>query len=90
MEEGTLYPALWRLEEKKLVEAEWGLSENNRKAKFYRMTVAGKRRLQMDSTNWDAYAIAVERSWAQPGFTRRIKRHEENSHLATLCALARC
>jgi len=36
-----------------------GLSENNRKAKFYRMTAAGKRRLQLDSTNWDAYAIAV-------------------------------
>ena len=59
VEEGTLYPALWLLEEKKLVEAEWGLSENNRKAKFYRMTAAGKRRLQLDSTNWDAYAIAV-------------------------------
>ena len=59
VEEGTLYPALWRLEEKKLVEAEWGLSENNRKAKFYRLTTAGKRRLQLESTNWDNYAIAV-------------------------------
>jgi transcriptional regulator len=59
VEEGTLYPALWRLEEKKLVEAEWGLSENNRKAKFYRLTTAGKRRLQLEATNWDAYAIAV-------------------------------
>jgi transcriptional regulator len=59
VEEGTLYPALWRLEEKKLVEAEWGLSENNRKAKFYRLTAAGKRRLQHESTNWEAYAGAV-------------------------------
>jgi len=59
VEEGTLYPALWRLEEKKLVEAEWGLSENNRKAKFYRLTPAGKRRLQHESTNWEAYASAV-------------------------------
>jgi PadR family transcriptional regulator, regulatory protein PadR len=59
VEEGTLYPALWRLESKGLVEAEWGLSENNRKAKFYQLTRAGKRRLQQESTNWEAYANAV-------------------------------
>jgi PadR family transcriptional regulator PadR len=59
VEEGTLYPALWRLENKKLVEAEWGLSENNRKAKYYRLTPAGRRRLQQESKNWDAYATAV-------------------------------
>ena len=59
VEEGTLYPALWRLEIKELVEAEWGLSENNRKAKYYRLTAAGRRRLQQESRNWDAYATAV-------------------------------
>jgi PadR family transcriptional regulator PadR len=59
VEEGTLYPALWRLEGKELVEAEWGLSENNRKAKFYRLTTAGRRRLQLESSNWEAYATAV-------------------------------
>ena len=59
VEEGTLYPALWRLENKELVQAEWGLSENNRKAKFYRLTAAGRRRLQQESTNWEAYATAV-------------------------------
>ena len=59
VEEGTLYPALWRLESKELVQAEWGLSENNRKAKFYRLTAAGRRRLQQESTNWEAYATAV-------------------------------
>ena len=59
VEEGTLYPALWRLENKELVEAEWGLSENNRKAKFYRLTRAGRKRLQRESTNWEAYATAV-------------------------------
>ena len=42
VEEGTLYPALWRLENKSLLEAEWGLSENNRKAKYYRLTAAGR------------------------------------------------
>ncbi len=59
VEEGTLYPALWRLEEKKLVEAEWGLSENNRKAKFYRLTTVGRRRLQLETKNWATYAGAV-------------------------------
>jgi transcriptional regulator len=59
VEEGTLYPALWRLEERELVESEWGLSENNRKAKFYRLTAAGKRRLQRETSNWEAYAKAV-------------------------------
>lgn len=59
VEEGTLYPALWRLENKDLVQAEWGLSENNRKAKFYRLTAAGRRRLQQESSNWEAYATAV-------------------------------
>jgi transcriptional regulator len=59
VEEGTLYPALWRLEDKGLVEAEWGLSENNRKAKFYRLTTEGRRRLREETRTWDAYAAAV-------------------------------
>jgi PadR family transcriptional regulator PadR len=59
VEEGTLYPALWRLESKGLVEAEWGLSENNRKAKFYRLTSEGRRRLRQETTTWEAYAAAV-------------------------------
>jgi PadR family transcriptional regulator, regulatory protein PadR len=59
VEEGTLYPALWRLESKKLVVAEWGLSENNRKAKFYALTDAGRCQLQQDTRTWEAYAVAV-------------------------------
>ena len=59
VEEGTLYPALWRLESKKLLEGEWGLSENNRKAKFYRLTAEGQRHLRHETTTWEAYAIAV-------------------------------
>jgi len=59
LEEGTLYPALWRLENKGLVEAEWGLSENNRKAKFYRLTEAGRRQLREEVKTWEAYAAAV-------------------------------
>jgi PadR family transcriptional regulator PadR len=59
VEEGTLYPALWRLETKKLVESEWGLSENNRKAKFYRLTPAGRRQLRQETNTWEIYAAAV-------------------------------
>ena len=59
VEEGTLYPALWRLESKGLLESEWGLSENNRKAKFYSLTPAGRRHLRNEVKTWEAYAAAV-------------------------------
>jgi PadR family transcriptional regulator PadR len=59
LEEGTLYPALWRLESKGLLDAEWGLSENNRKAKFYRLTAEGRRQLRHEVKTWEAYATAV-------------------------------
>jgi transcriptional regulator len=59
VEEGTLYPALWRLENKNLLEAEWGLSENNRKAKYYRLTAEGRRHLRQEAKAWAAYAAAV-------------------------------
>lgn len=59
LEEGTLYPALWRLENKGLLEPEWGLSENNRKAKFYSLTSAGRRHLRDEVKTWEAYAAAV-------------------------------
>jgi transcriptional regulator len=59
VEEGTLYPALWRLESKKLLEAEWGLSENNRKAKYYRLTDEGLTHLRRETLTWEAYALAV-------------------------------
>ena len=61
VEEGTLYPALWRLENKGWVEGEWGLSENNRKAKFYRLTTEGRRQLREETKTWDAYAAAVSK-----------------------------
>jgi transcriptional regulator len=59
VEEGTLYPALWRLETKGLLESEWGISDNNRKAKYYRLTTEGKRRLREETRYWEAYAAAV-------------------------------
>jgi PadR family transcriptional regulator PadR len=61
LEEGTLYPALWRLESKGLLAADWGLSENSRKAKFYRLTTEGKRQLRQEVKTWQAYAAAVSK-----------------------------
>jgi PadR family transcriptional regulator, regulatory protein PadR len=59
LEEGTLYPALWRLESRGLLDAGWGLSENNRRAKFYRLTPQGRRQLRHEVRIWEAYATAV-------------------------------
>ena len=59
VEEGTLYPALWRLESKGFIEAEWGLSDNNRKAKYYKLTSEGRRYLRAETKTWEAYAEAV-------------------------------
>jgi PadR family transcriptional regulator PadR len=52
VEQGSLYPALHRLEDRGLVAAKWGVSENNRKAKFYLLTAAGRRRLAAETSRW--------------------------------------
>ena len=57
--QGSLYPALHRLEYKGWIKAEWGASENNRKAKFYRLTPEGRRQLRHEVKTWEAYATAV-------------------------------
>ncbi|HLH01395.1 MAG TPA: PadR family transcriptional regulator [Bryobacteraceae bacterium] len=59
VEEGTLYPALHRMEAKGWIEAEWGLSENNRRAKYYSLTPEGRRHLRAETRNWESYAEAV-------------------------------
>lgn len=59
LEDAALYQALHRLESKGWIEAEWGLSENNRRAKFYRLTGEGKRQLQSELSSWRAYVDAV-------------------------------
>jgi transcriptional regulator len=61
VEEGALYPALHRLEKRGLLEAEWGVSENNRRAKFYRLTAAGRAHLRAETQVWKRYAAAVTR-----------------------------
>ena len=56
---GSLFPALHRLEERGWLDAEWGESENNRKAKYYRLTRAGQRQLRTEKQNWERIALAI-------------------------------
>jgi len=59
VEEGSLYPALYRMERKGWIEAEWGMSELGRKAKFYKLTARGRKQLQSETAEWAAFARAV-------------------------------
>ncbi len=61
IEDGSLYPALYRLERKGWIEAEWGVTETQRKAKFYRLSRAGRERLQRQTAEWAEFATAVSR-----------------------------
>ena len=58
--QGSLYPALYRLEHQDLITAEWGESENNRKAKYYTITPAGRKRLREEAAGWNRLASAIE------------------------------
>ena len=57
---GSLYPALHRLEERELITAEWGSSENNRRAKFYRLTASGRKQLEAERATWESFSSAVD------------------------------
>jgi PadR family transcriptional regulator PadR len=59
IEQGALYPALYRLEHRGLLDTEWGTSDNNRKAKFYSLTAAGRKRLKAETERWNRTALAV-------------------------------
>jgi PadR family transcriptional regulator PadR len=59
--QGSLYPALYRLEQQGLIKCEWGSSENNRQAKFYELTRAGRKKLAQETENWGRLSAAVER-----------------------------
>ena len=61
IEEGSLYPALYRLERKGWIDAEWGLSEKNRRAKYYRLTPQGRAALRANAVTWAEFAKAVGR-----------------------------
>ena len=61
VEEGSLYPALHRMEQEGWIAAEWGLSENNRRARYYRLTAAGRKQLAAEERNWKQLTEAVAR-----------------------------
>jgi PadR family transcriptional regulator, regulatory protein PadR len=61
VEEGSLYPALHRLELDGMIDSEWGLSDNNRRAKYYRLTALGRKQLAKEATNWSRLADAIAR-----------------------------
>ena len=62
--QGSLYPALYRLEHNDLIVAEWGQSENNRRAKYYTLTAAGRRRLRDETAGWNRLAFAMAAAWS--------------------------
>ena len=59
IEEGTLYPALYRIEQKGWIESEWGTSENNRRARFYKLTRSGRSQLSVEESQWEHLTAAV-------------------------------
>lgn len=66
IEEGSLYPALHRLEERGLIEAEWGVSGTNRRAKYYSLTPIGREALRLEQANWSRYARAISAALDAP------------------------
>ena len=73
LEEGTLYPALHRLERRGWIASEWGLSENNRRAKYYKLTTRGRAQLRTQTSTWRVFSTAVSRvltSTDQPSWAR--------------------
>ena len=64
IEQGALYPALFRLVRQGLLKASWGVSENNRRAKFYELTAAGRKRLRVETESWNRLATAMAASLA--------------------------
>jgi DNA-binding PadR family transcriptional regulator len=67
IEEGSLYPALYRLEDRGWLESDWGVSANNRKAKYYRLTAKGRAQLRVEVRDFTAFTQAVFRAIASPG-----------------------
>jgi transcriptional regulator len=61
IEDGSLYPALYRMEERGWITSEWDVSENNRRAKFYKLTRAGRKQLEAETANWDRVSRAISR-----------------------------
>jgi PadR family transcriptional regulator PadR len=61
VEEGSLYPALYRIEGRGWIESEWGVSENNRRARFYRLTRSGRKQLAVEESQWEHLSLAINK-----------------------------
>lgn len=61
VEEGTLYPALYRIEGRGWIESEWGVSGNNRRARFYRLTKSGRKQLAVEESQWEHLSVAINK-----------------------------
>ena len=61
VEEGTLYPALYRIEERGWIQSEWGTSDNNRRARFYKLTRAGRKQLALEESRWEHLVAAIQK-----------------------------
>jgi transcriptional regulator len=73
---GTIYPAMLKLEQEGFISSEWGMSENNRRAKFYRLTRAGRRQVEKETRDWSGRRRSSRGSW------RRESSHESGARLA--------
>lgn len=71
VEQGALYPGLFRLESQGLLKSSWGISENNRRAKFYELTTSGRKRLRVETNNWNRLATAIASALSE-----QPERHE--------------
>jgi PadR family transcriptional regulator PadR len=61
VEEGTLYPALYRIENRGWIDREWGISANNRRARFYKLTRAGRKQLSVEESQWEYLSLAIKK-----------------------------
>jgi transcriptional regulator len=66
LNQGTIYASLVRLQQRRLIKAQWGTSDNNRKARFYSLTKSGKKQLEAEALNWQRIASVMERILSQP------------------------
>ena len=84
IEQGSLYPALYRLEYKGWIRSDWGNSENNRRAKFYRLTAAGKRQLEAELATWDRLSAAIALVLAAARRLHRDRRISDSPSVSRL------
>jgi PadR family transcriptional regulator PadR len=70
LNQGTLYPALLRLEQRRWIKSRWGVSDNHRKAKFYELTVRGRRQIREETENWESTVALMAKFLAKPAGER--------------------